>query len=57
MLPEAGSFRRGRRGLLLLDLERRTDPLLQIGLPRDRAKVPLLCILEPFLAAEVIVTP
>ncbi|KXN88980.1 Nudix hydrolase 15, mitochondrial [Leucoagaricus sp. SymC.cos] len=29
----------------------------RIGLPRDHRKVPLLCVLEPFLAAELVVTP
>ncbi|TFK23534.1 hypothetical protein FA15DRAFT_593961 [Coprinopsis marcescibilis] len=35
----------------------RREALEEIGLPHDRAKVPLLCVLEPFLAAELIVTP
>ncbi|KAF8967487.1 NUDIX hydrolase domain-like protein [Flammula alnicola] len=35
----------------------RREAFEEIGLPRDRNKVPLLCILEPFLAAELIVTP
>ncbi|CAA7259409.1 unnamed protein product [Cyclocybe aegerita] len=35
----------------------RREAFEEIGLPRDRSKVPLLCILEPFLAAELIVTP
>ncbi|KAF9477836.1 hypothetical protein BDN70DRAFT_809966 [Pholiota conissans] len=35
----------------------RREAFEEIGLPRDRTKVPLLCILEPFLAAELIVTP
>ncbi|KAF9528056.1 NUDIX hydrolase domain-like protein [Crepidotus variabilis] len=35
----------------------RREAYEEIGLPRDRNKVPLLCILEPFLAAELIVTP
>lgn len=31
---------------------------IQIGLPRDKDKLPLLCVLEPFLAGnEVLVTP
>ncbi|XP_006456885.1 hypothetical protein AGABI2DRAFT_212068 [Agaricus bisporus var. bisporus H97] len=35
----------------------RREAFEEIGLPRDRRKVPLLCILEPFLAAELVVTP
>ncbi|KAF9545470.1 hypothetical protein CPC08DRAFT_716179 [Agrocybe pediades] len=35
----------------------RREAFEEIGLPKDRTKVPLLCILEPFLAAELIVTP
>ncbi|PPQ92758.1 hypothetical protein CVT25_003867, partial [Psilocybe cyanescens] len=35
----------------------RREAFEEVGLPRDRTKVPLLCILEPFLAAELIVTP
>lgn len=35
----------------------RREAFEEIGLPRDRTKVPLLCVLEPFLAAELIVTP
>ncbi|KAG2012985.1 NUDIX hydrolase, variant 3 [Coprinopsis cinerea AmutBmut pab1-1] len=35
----------------------RREAFEEIGLPRDRKKVPLLCVLEPFLAAELIVTP
>jgi len=32
--------------------------LVQIGLPQDKDKLPLLCILDPFLAGnEVLVTP
>ena len=31
---------------------------MQIGLPLDRQRVPLLCILDPFLAAnQLVVTP
>lgn len=29
----------------------------EIGLPPERRKAPLLCVLEPFLASELIVTP
>ncbi|KAJ7081168.1 NUDIX hydrolase domain-like protein [Mycena belliarum] len=36
----------------------RREAFEEIGLPRDRSKVPLLCILEPYLAAnQLIVTP
>ncbi|KAF8165916.1 NUDIX hydrolase domain-like protein [Crassisporium funariophilum] len=35
----------------------RREAFEEIGLPHDRNKAPLLCILEPFLAAELIVTP
>ncbi|KAJ3525116.1 hypothetical protein NMY22_g10710 [Coprinellus aureogranulatus] len=35
----------------------RREAFEEIGLPTDRSKVPLLCVLEPFLAAELIVTP
>ncbi|TEB32161.1 hypothetical protein FA13DRAFT_1754580 [Coprinellus micaceus] len=35
----------------------RREAFEEIGLPRDNLKVPLLCVLEPFLAAELIVTP
>ncbi|KAF8660458.1 hypothetical protein AX16_001638 [Volvariella volvacea WC 439] len=36
----------------------RREAFEEIGLPRDRKKVPLLCILEPFLAGnDLIVTP
>ncbi|KAF8805986.1 hypothetical protein BYT27DRAFT_7339260 [Phlegmacium glaucopus] len=35
----------------------RRETFEEIGLPPDRNKAPLLCILEPFLAAELIVTP
>ncbi|ESK91863.1 hypothetical protein Moror_10475 [Moniliophthora roreri MCA 2997] len=36
----------------------RREAFEEIGLPRDRRKVPLLCILEPFLAGnQLIVTP
>ncbi|KAF5369693.1 hypothetical protein D9615_010148 [Tricholomella constricta] len=36
----------------------RREAFEEIGLPRDRHKVPLLCILEPFLAANAtVVTP
>lgn len=35
----------------------RREAFEEIGLPPDRNKAPLLCILEPFLAAELIVTP
>lgn len=35
----------------------RREAYEEIGLPKDRQKVPLLCILEPFLAAELVVTP
>ncbi|KAJ3574685.1 hypothetical protein NP233_g1586 [Leucocoprinus birnbaumii] len=35
----------------------RREAFEEIGLSRDRRKVPLLCILEPFLAAELVVTP
>ncbi|KAF7365932.1 Glycoside hydrolase family 5 protein [Mycena venus] len=36
----------------------RREAFEEIGLPRDKLKVPLLCILEPFLAARnLIVTP
>ncbi|KAF9449059.1 hypothetical protein P691DRAFT_728642 [Macrolepiota fuliginosa MF-IS2] len=35
----------------------RREAFEEIGLPRDRRKVPLLCILEPVLAAELVVTP
>lgn len=35
----------------------RREAFEEIGLPRDPEKVPLLCVLEPFLAAELIVTP
>ncbi|KAF8187200.1 NUDIX hydrolase domain-like protein [Pholiota molesta] len=35
----------------------RREAFEEIGIPRDRNKVPLLCVLEPFLAAELIVTP
>jgi hypothetical protein len=32
--------------------------VLQIGLPRDKVKIPLLCVLEPFLAGNyTLVTP
>ncbi|KAF8727746.1 hypothetical protein AX14_007055 [Amanita brunnescens Koide BX004] len=48
-----------------VDLEDRTieetarrEAFEEIGLPRDRQKLPLLCILEPFLASnDLIVTP
>ncbi|KAF7432538.1 hypothetical protein PC9H_004479 [Pleurotus ostreatus] len=36
----------------------RREAFEEIGLPRDRAKVPLLCVLEPFLASDqLLVTP
>ncbi|KAK2465862.1 hypothetical protein APHAL10511_001503 [Amanita phalloides] len=36
----------------------RREAFEEIGLPRDRHKVPLLCVLEPFLASnDLIVTP
>ncbi|KIM38741.1 hypothetical protein M413DRAFT_52300, partial [Hebeloma cylindrosporum] len=35
----------------------RREAFEEIGLPHDWTKVPLLCVLEPFLAAELIVTP
>ncbi|KAF6751545.1 NUDIX hydrolase domain-like protein [Ephemerocybe angulata] len=35
----------------------RREAFEEIGLPRDKLKVPLLCVLEPFLAAELIVIP
>ncbi|KAF9035888.1 hypothetical protein BJ165DRAFT_1508720 [Panaeolus papilionaceus] len=35
----------------------RREAFEEIGLPRDRNKVPLLCVMEPVLAAELIVTP
>jgi len=35
----------------------RRETFEEIGLPPDRNKAPLLCILEPFLAAELVVTP
>jgi len=35
----------------------RREAFEEIGLPKDRKKAPLLCILEPILAAEFIVTP
>ncbi|KAJ7731704.1 NUDIX hydrolase domain-like protein [Mycena maculata] len=36
----------------------RREAFEEIGLPRDKLKVPLLCILEPFLASnQLIVTP
>ncbi|KAM6496455.1 NUDIX hydrolase domain-like protein [Amanita muscaria] len=36
----------------------RREAFEEIGLPRDRRKVPLLCILEPFIASnDLIVTP
>ncbi|TFK33195.1 NUDIX hydrolase domain-like protein [Crucibulum laeve] len=35
----------------------RREAYEEIGLPRDRQKVPLLCILDPVLAAELVVTP
>ncbi|KAJ7614862.1 NUDIX hydrolase domain-like protein [Roridomyces roridus] len=36
----------------------RREAFEEIGLPRDRLKVPLLCILEPFMASnKLIVTP
>lgn len=35
----------------------RREAFEEIGLPRDKIRVPLLCILEPFLAQELIVTP
>ncbi|KDR84421.1 hypothetical protein GALMADRAFT_111732 [Galerina marginata CBS 339.88] len=35
----------------------RREAFEEVGLPHDRNKVPLLCVLEPFLAAELIVTP
>jgi len=38
-------------------LKIRLEAFEEIGLPPDRNKAPLLCILEPFLAAELIVTP
>ncbi|KAJ8483389.1 hypothetical protein ONZ45_g14620 [Pleurotus djamor] len=41
-----------------VDPEDRTFEDTAIGLPRDRAKVPLLCVLQPFLASnQLLVTP
>ncbi|KAF8629541.1 hypothetical protein AX15_003392 [Amanita polypyramis BW_CC] len=42
----------------LIEDTARREAFEEIGLPRDRKKVPLLCILEPFLASnDLIVTP
>jgi len=35
----------------------RREAYEEIGLPRDRHKVPLLCLMEPYLAAQHIVVP
>ncbi|KAK7696103.1 hypothetical protein QCA50_000746 [Cerrena zonata] len=50
-----GKWEQGDRGV---EWTARREAYEEIGLPLDRQKVPLLCILEPFLAAtQVIVTP
>jgi hypothetical protein len=53
-----GSMGRGVPHYLTSRLGRTLTFCSQIGLTRDRQKVPLLCVLEPFLARnELIVTP